>query len=338
MPQTEIQEPGKSSPTVAGAGDITNNFSLVSNREMKADDQGTSVIEVLVAAAILLTVALAAGAAFSAHWDLISNIKSRMQRIVIQAEIRSVIKDRDVCSCLLDSTLNTSQATQLYINTTLSSPNAIPLSSIHSSCNFTSAASVVVRSGQTLEGTQLTAGSISIDRITPEGSAEYSANLRVQVNVLNGTALPPITAPVRFVINTAAGTPAHRRIAGCLNATVGMGPKSCPSGSKMVGEPMMDGSFCMDANSQPVSSYYDAVVECGNRSDDGYSGHHVCGLRELNAACSTTPGLLPNSGNNLITTPWAAGPADYSFWIGTSSNCNLLARGPGEAQYRCCFK
>lgn len=296
---------------------------------------GTSLTEALMAVAVVTFLALAGASAFFAQTRLGKRINERMQRVILQAELGTVLRDADSCSCQLDSTKNTAAAGVLFIDSTNPSPAPISLTTFRSGCDFSSSTNIVATNGSTMNNSNLTVGEVWLGDITSQSSTEYTANLHVSLTA-NGEPLPDAVSPIRFTIDTTTGTPSHRRIAACMSPTVGLGPVSCPAGYSIIGTPLMDGTHCIDSSNRGPASFVSAVATCANLSIPGYSGFHICGLRELNNVCSTSPGVLPGGGNNLITEPWPDG--NYVFWTGGAGNCNGLGIGGNSGQYRCCFK
>lgn len=293
------------------------------------------MVEALVTAAIVTILALAGGTAFYTHAQVSKNVADRMQRVALQAELGAVIGDAASCTCQLSASKNTAFSSVLFINPMDSSPNPILLSTIRSGCDFLSSTNVVVKNDTQVGTSNLTVGTISIADIVAQSSSEYTANLRVTLNAA-GKSMNDVVTPMRFIIDTTAGSPTHRYIAACMNLSVGLGPASCPSGFSLVGDPLRDGTHCIDTNDRGAATFTAAVSDCANLAIPGYSGFHLCGLRELNNVCSTAPGVLPSSGNSLIVGPWPDG--GYLFWTGSSSNCNSLIHAGFNGNYRCCFK
>jgi type II secretory pathway pseudopilin PulG len=182
------------------------------------NSKGNSLIQVMIAGAITLIIALAVASLLMNQNKEVKAIQEKLLTQEINSQIKNTLLNSEYCSCLFrNRTFDTSvkvwtpaisNLPQAYV-----SVPSLPLACTPDTLNL------VPNVGSVISGSQLQIQSLTVVdsvEVIP-GSGSYTANLEVGFDQ-TVRALKKIKTPIVFSVNTALGTAATRPFINCMAA------------------------------------------------------------------------------------------------------------------------
>lgn len=298
---------------------------------------GFNLVELLIAVTIGMSLIYASSSLVKTIYSADQNSKKYMDSIVLRQELELALKNWNTCTCQVNPLQNLALASNLRIDTTLTTAQSFHLQQVRSSCDFAALDNFIVKEGENADtvGNGLKVNNVSVVDIrkTPRPN-EYLGKLEVALESIS-----PISIPFVFEVDSTQGTPNSRPILKCVGQNES-GPyiKACPPGHwwVMVGQPDKPGTYCMERSSHPDVSYPTAVANCTAAPPVGFSRGKICIFQQLYSNCGiyNTIGFAGlGYGAEFFNEGFSATGMASTMGNGTCNSGPLQA----TAKYRCCI-
>ncbi|NJL25358.1 MAG: hypothetical protein HC902_09375 [Calothrix sp. SM1_5_4] len=232
---------------------------------------GFSIISVLIALAIGGAGAILFADLIAAQVDGVRLATRIQEKIEFETQVIRTLTDNDVCSCQLSAELNSSLASRLTVDESLSSPPDIDLGQWRSNCDFSAPSAVIAEAGTTAANMKyLVPSSIKLRNIHKIDNGRYSSQLTIDYAASIGELpLTPSVINIGFAINTSAGSSSARPITNCLGKKNEEILNDCPSGMELIGTAGTAIRFVIDIDERPAKNYNFAEADCNAQRYQG---------------------------------------------------------------------
>lgn len=285
---------------------------------------GNSLIQVMVATAVMSVLALGIASMISTQNKEVKSLSEKLLTKEIETQLKNLISNSDYCNCLLrGKSFNTTpgslgivpadQITRIKAGYSTGPSDAVPCTAL--------AEDLIPPAGAALPSSTMAVNSVQIDNMSQIAPANYKADITV---VLTGhiRALKPIKTAIQFSIDPLIGTPTNRPFIGCAGS-----PSAAPLAVR---------GFCTPAvhwdNSNVLAC--DPIVGFSVRRLHGVSG----GVYRNTSCCyvpdsSGSPGWCSSlhEGWGGSFTGCGASTANY-----TTFTMNGVTSGVNDT-YQCCY-
>lgn len=308
------------------------------------NQRGFSVMEALVAAALLGTVAMTAATLSTSQNTALRFLAHKAESIDIKMQMQQVFANPDNCACQLNPDLtvdNSNDVALVFDPTRTDGSQRMELTNMKAGCLLSSP--IIAADGQAITP-DLSVDNIDFAGLRPTGNAgEWTGNWRVQLrSARERISLAHLEVAQTVMIQVTGPTTA--KVISCK------GPASpgilsvCPPGMAMIGPPNAIGTYCIHRQRQPIATFFQAKSACYNVGA-GFGPGHLCDHNEWFTACVdpsapfdgsavVAPELVSDFDGAQFAVTAGAGPG------GDGPGC----RSVGFSQltdpqgYRCCLK
>lgn len=246
---------------------------------------GFSVIESLIAAALLGIVAFMAASIMTSQTGSIRYLAQKGDTIDIKLQLNEVMGNPENCACQLDPTLTAddSNDANLIVNPSIvDGSQSLNVRRIRIGCGATSP--ILAEENQVLSP-DLSIGRVEFANLRPTGNPnEWTGTWRVN---FTSAAQRISVLPAEFpqTVTILPGPPASARVSGCKGPVAAGTLSACPSLEMvMIGAPNMIGTYCIDRNRRSPLTFLAAKNFCATGTTSGVK--FLCDHNQWFTACS----------------------------------------------------
>jgi hypothetical protein len=267
------------------------------------NQRGTSLIEVLIGASVVLVVIMSLGNLMLNQQKMIRGIEQKQEAIELKSRMQETLTNRAVCTWQMKKATASNRIDVSSTTATVESPTVVEVGELYTGSSETSPGTVLAKAGQMMAGSQvqMTPARVVLRNILRRNLNEYEGNLQVEFD--NGTlvrAIRPASMQIIFTTNSGDSDSA-KRIESCGPATGGGGgPGPTPLCNSHY--------YCVYGGSVGIAPDYNCYLHCDPAGPPAAGAAMTC---SAGGACTPRPSPCPYSAPASPT----PGPGPYTMDI-----------------------